>query len=60
MNVDTITHHSEVCNHFCASDVELEQVGAVGPDLVQEHVVGNVPLEGQLSQTRTIDWKNGT
>ena len=45
---DVSTHHSEVCDHFCPRNVELEQVGTVGANLMQEHVVGDIPLEGQL------------
>ena len=52
------TYHSEIRDHLCPGDVELEQVGAVGADLVEEHIVRDVPLERQLRQTRTIDCKN--
>ena len=51
------TYHSEIRDHLCPCDVELEQIGTVGADLMEEHIVGDVPLEGQLGQTRTIDCK---
>ena len=51
------TNHPEVGDDLGPRDVQLQQVGAVAADLVQEHVVGNVPLQGQLSQVLPTDCK---
>ena len=29
----------------------------MGPDLVEEHVVGDVPFKSQLRQARSVNWK---
>ena len=50
-------YHAKVRDHFCPGDVELQQVGTMGPDLVEEHVVGDVPFKSQLRQARSVNWK---
>ena len=51
------TNHPEVGDDLGPRDVQLQQVGAVAADLVEEHVVRNVPLQGQLSQVLSTDCK---